>query len=167
MKQIKLEFSRPLTVAKVPSRGSHEKISADPGECKALGKRFQIPAVHALSAHLEVHPWRGGGYRVIGTIKADIEQTSVVSLENFRTDLSIPVTRYFLPRVPETEDEADIDPLEHGEIDLGEIVAETVALDLDPYPRKEGEVFATVSDDDGASVAQFPPTAAKKPSESN
>ena len=51
----------------------------------------------------------------------------------------------------ENEDEDDADPIENGWIDLGEVVAETLALDLDPYPRKPGEAFAEhIEEDDGA-----------------
>ena len=34
-----------------------------------------------------------------------------------------------------------IDPIENGLIDLGEVVVETLALEIDPYPRKDGELF--------------------------
>ena len=52
------EFSRPLEVARVSALGSHEKIAADNKECAALAKRLKVPAVHAVSAHLFVKPWR-------------------------------------------------------------------------------------------------------------
>ena len=49
--------------------------------------------------------------------------------------------------VPAGEDEAaEIDPIVDGHVDLGEVVAETLALELDPYPRQPGEAFAEVGD---------------------
>jgi uncharacterized metal-binding protein YceD (DUF177 family) len=73
---------------------------------------------------------------------ADIDQVSVVSLETFRSEVRYPVLRYYLPPgAVNTEEEDDADPIEHGEVDLGEVVAETLALELDPYPRKPGEAF--------------------------
>jgi hypothetical protein len=35
-------------------------------------------------------------------------------------------------------------------VDIGEVVAETLALDLDPYPRKPGEAFAEHVEDAAA-----------------
>ena len=48
--------------------------------------------------------------------------------------------------VPEGEE--DIDLISHGEVDLGELVVESLALELDPYPRRPGEVFEAPEDID-------------------
>jgi uncharacterized metal-binding protein YceD (DUF177 family) len=137
------EFHRPLEMARVPNLGSHEKLSADAKECALLAKRLMLPAIHKLSAHLKAKPWRGGGLKVTGELIVDLDQESVVSLESFRSVLTLPVERYFLNVPPSAElgADEDIDPIENGIVDLGEIVAETLALELDPYPRKPGEVF--------------------------
>ena len=67
---------------------------------------------------------------------------SVVSLEVFATQNKFEVERYFLPANKINENiEDDADPILNGEIDLGEIVAETLSLELDAYPRKPGESF--------------------------
>lgn len=147
-----LEFSRPLQTDRVPKAGSVEKLSADPQELKALAKRMKLPAIHSLTAEIKATPWRGGGIKLEGHLTADIEQVSVISLEAFREAVSIPVARYFLPpgAVVENEGEDDADPIEGGIIDLGEVVAEALALDLDPYPRKPGEAFGEHIEDDGA-----------------
>lgn len=152
------EFSRPLQVDRVPKAGSTEKVSADPQELKALARRMKVPAIHSLAAELRATPWRGGGLKLEGHITADIEQESVISLEAFRETVSVPVARYFLPqgRAVESAEEDDADPIDNGWIDLGEVVAETLALDLDPYPRKPGEAFPGHIEDDG--VAQETPS---------
>lgn len=140
-----VEFSRPLDVARVPKLGSHEKLSADARECAALAKRLSVPAIHTLTAELKVKPWRGGGWKVTGELKADLDQESVISLENFRSTVVFAIDRYFLnaPAGADLEADEDIDQIINGAIDLGEVVAETLALELDPYPRKVGEVFAS------------------------
>jgi uncharacterized metal-binding protein YceD (DUF177 family) len=152
MKQIvkSLEFSRPLEVARVPNLGSHEKIEADAAECAALAKRLNVPLIHSLRATLHAKSWRGGGMKVKGTVTVDLDQESVVSLEAFRSLLTFEVERYFLATAPHGDDESDmdIDVIEQGTIDLGEIAAETIALELDPYPRKPGESFEPIIEDD-------------------
>ncbi len=138
----KLEFSRPLLVDRVPRKGSHEVFAAEPAECVALAKRFNLPSLFSLKAHLVAVPWRGGGLKVTGRIEVDLEQNSVISLENFRSTQKFDVERFFLPPkilVDAVEDDAD--PIENGEIDLGELVSETLGLELDPYPRKPGEAY--------------------------
>ena len=62
------------------------------------------------------------------------------------------ILRYFLapkdlPKILGEIDEADADPIEDGRIDLGELVAETMAIELDPYPRKPGAGFADIIED--------------------
>ena len=143
----KPEFSRPLIVDRVPRKGSHEIFAADPKECAALAKRLDLSAIHQLKAHLVATPWRGGGLRVTGGFEADLEQISIVSLEAFRMNHKFEVERFFLPpKITIDGIEEDADPIENGEVDLGELVAETLALEIDPYPRKPGENFASDAD---------------------
>jgi uncharacterized metal-binding protein YceD (DUF177 family) len=135
------EFSRPLPVDRIPQGGSREKIAADVNELNALAARFGLPALHALRAELHATPWRGG-LKLEGSLTADLEQISVVSLEAFRQQVEFPILRYFMPAgVIRDVTDAEIDPIEHGQVDLGEVVSETLALELDPYPRQPGEAF--------------------------
>ena len=159
------EFSRPLQVDRVPKLGSTEKLSAEPAELQALAKRFKIPVLHSLSAEIRATPWRGGGMKLEGHITADLEQVSVISLEAFRETVSVPLARYFLPHgaVVDNQQEDDADPIDNGWIDLGEVVAETLALDLDPYPRKPGEAFPGHVEDDGAEAKAPSPFAVLAP----
>jgi uncharacterized metal-binding protein YceD (DUF177 family) len=152
------EFSRPLQTDRVPKAGCTEKIEAEPEECRLLARRLKIPAVHALSAEIRATPWRGGGLKLEGHLTAEIEQVSVVSLENFVETVSIPIARYFLPPGAVTgADEDDADPIENGRVDLGEITTEALALDLDPYPRKPGEAFVEhIEGDADAGVKESP-----------
>lgn len=141
------EFSRPLTVDRVPKGGGTERLVADTKELAALARRLSLPAIHALSADLKAEPWRGGGLKLEGRLTADLEQVSVVSLEAFRRKVEFPVLRYFLSAAAAAHAEGeDIDAIEDGSIDMGEVVAETLGLELDPYPRKEGEEFAAAAD---------------------
>lgn len=143
----KIEFSRPIELARIPKLGSHEKLEATPTECKALAKRLKLPAIHGLKAELKTKPWRGGGLKITGELRADLDQELVVSLEDFRSTVVFAVERYFLnvPGGPDLESDEDIDPIINGVVDIGEVVAETLALELDPYPRKAGEVFEFVA----------------------
>ena len=147
MKPVVYEFSRPLQVDRVPALGSHERIAADEKECAALAIRLGLPTLHSLGGFLKAVPWRGGGLKITGTLKAEVDQVSVISLETFTSTLEHAIERYFLsPRAGTPTPEEDIDIIVHGVVDLGEILAETMALELDPYPRKEGEVFNDIEE---------------------
>ena len=140
------ELSRPLAVDRVPRKGSHEHFVADTKECESLARRFSIPALHSLDARFLTVPWRGG-VKVTGKVIVDLEQMSVVSLEPFRKMETYSVLRYFLlPKHLVDAVEDDADPIVDGLIDLGEIAAEALGLELDPYPRKPEEVSAEPSE---------------------
>ena len=156
MKQVVYEFSRPLQVDRVPALGSHERLAADEKECAALAKRFDLPRIHSLGGLLKVVPWRGGGLKITGTLNARVDQVSVISLETFTSDLEFAIERYFLSPRAGPPVEEDVDVIENGIVDLGEILAESMALELDPYPRREGEVFNDVEEhSESAKVSPF------------
>lgn len=164
MKPSAPEFSRPIAVDRIPRGGSDETIAAVAGECPALARRLGIPAIHALSAALRVEPWRGGGIKLKGRITADVEQVSVVSLKVFRHIVELTVERFFLPpHAAQLEEDGDADPIEAGHIDLGETVAETLVLDLDPYPRLPEEKFEGASAPEPDKASPFAALSPLKP----
>ena len=126
--------------------------------------------LHALKGFLHSKPWRGGGLKITGTLTASFDQQSVVSLETFRTELKTEVERYFLPSrgKPDEEVNDDIDYIENGMVDLGEIMTETLALELDPYPRKPGEVFQDIQEDvEAEKITPFAALSKLKPASSD
>ena len=139
------EFSRPLIVDRVPRKGSHEVFEAEAKERVALAKRFDLVALHSLKARLLAVPWRGGGLKVTGSVEANLDQISVVSLEMFNAVQKFEVERFFLPPAATVDPDLDeADPIVDGLVDLGELVSETLGLELDPYPRQPGEEFNAV-----------------------
>ncbi len=139
-----VEFARPFRPDAVPLGGRRASLVADAGERAALARRLGIPGVHALEAELELRPAHAGGARATGVLRASVEQVCVVTLDPFAQSVEEPLDFVLLP--PGTEpDEDNLDPdapdeVEHGPhgCDLGEAVAQTLSLALDPYPRKPG-----------------------------
>jgi uncharacterized metal-binding protein YceD (DUF177 family) len=155
MKPVINEFSRLLPVDRVPNGGCYERLTAEPAECDAVAKRLGLPKIHALAALVRAQPWRDG-LKMTGVVDADIDQVSVVSLEPFRSKVRHELERFFMPadsNVPEGEEIIDL--IAGGEVDMGEIVVETLALELDPYPRREGEEFSP-PEEEGAPIATSP-----------
>lgn len=133
------EFSRPVRLAPEPRE---VVLDADAAERAALAARFGILGIHALSAHLALRPETGGTIRVRGKLLAEVEQACVVTLEPVRQQVDATLDLRILAEgeTPADEDPESPDEVESegGTVDLGEAVAEQLALALDPYPRAEG-----------------------------
>jgi uncharacterized metal-binding protein YceD (DUF177 family) len=152
------EFSRLIPLDRIPPEGASEHIVATEQERDALAERFGLLAVHALSAQLQLEPWRRGGIKVSGRWEARIEQTCVVTLEPFEEILREDITQYFagqnapgpaaVTHSVESLEEDEPDLISGGSIDLGELVAESLGLALDPYPRKPGAEFSSGAPDE-------------------
>ncbi len=137
------ELSRTIEVTRVPPGGRAFEIVATAAERKALAARLRLEAIGKLEARGRI-AWMPGEeiLEVEGHIEAEVTQCCVVSLEPFEHSLSFSFTRRFTlegqPNTGEVVVDVERDepePLEGTILDLGEIVAEELALSLDPYPR--------------------------------
>lgn len=118
-------------------------IEADAQERERLAARFGILGVQTLTAHVALHP-DGAGVRASGQLDAVIEQECAVSGEPFTTGLAEAIDLVFVPDTgaapvsSEEEIELDADALDEitftgDSFDLGEAVAQTLGLAIDPY----------------------------------
>ena len=119
-------------------------IEANATERTALAKRFGLGAVHSLRAEVTLDG-RPRAIRATGRLKADIMQPCAISAEDFPVTIDEPVDLRFVEEVlrPETHDEEleieleadDCDEIFYsGDMfDLGEAIAQTLGLTIDPY----------------------------------
>lgn len=142
-------FHRLQSLASLPDAGLEVVIEAKPSEKRGLAHFLDIPEVAYLRAALLIQRWRDRGVRVSGTLDAAVTQNCVATLDPVQARVRAAIDRKFLP---ETMLDRDADPHEllidpDGEdppeplpasLDLGDLVAEELALNLDPYPRKAG-----------------------------
>ena len=150
MDQKPLEMSRPVEAGKVPLHGLELTVEATPKERAALATRFQICDVKSLVADVRIEPL-ANGYLMTGRMKAEVVQTCVISSHPVEQTVEEDLKLQFSPIVEEAEEEIelaegdlDILPLEGDVMDVGEAIAETLALALDPYPRASDEAIAEV-----------------------
>jgi uncharacterized metal-binding protein YceD (DUF177 family) len=144
------ELSRPFSVAKVPEEGETFHLEATPEERAALARRFDLVELPSLEADGEILAFdHGRRARVEGVIRARVVQTCVVTLDPVPARIEDSFVRTYTstparPSGVEQEMVLDLDaedppePLEGGVVDVGEAVAETLGLALDPYPRAPG-----------------------------
>jgi hypothetical protein len=147
-----LEFPRPVRVSNLATTGQRLRLEATPGECAALAERLGLLALHSFTAEMRLRPESAGGIRVDGHIEASLEQACVVSLEPVPQRVNEAFRLRILPEGdipsedPDAEDEVEC---ENGMAELGEVMAQLLALALDPYPRLEGAELPDHGADDG------------------
>jgi len=136
------EFARPVRIDTLGGAARPIAIEAEEGERAALARRFGLLAIETLTATAELSR-DGDAILATGNLKAAVVQACVASGAPVPARIDEPFALRFVPQAddkaePEIElEEADLDvvPYEGGAIDLGEAVAQTLALALDPFPR--------------------------------
>ena len=135
------EFSRPIRLDTIGETARVVAIEADGRERAALAQRFVLVRLERLDAAGKIHR-DGETVLVEGRFRAEATQSCVATGEPVDTTIDAPLSLRFVPEEGDLPDEIelqaqDCDTLTYagGAIDLGEAVAETLALSLDPYPR--------------------------------
>ena len=132
------EFSRSVKARHLPTAPLVLEPNAE--ERAALARRFGVVAVDSARAEVSLSPDKFA-VRVDGTLTADLVQTCAVSGENFPVRIEEPLAlRFVPPSDAPSEEEIELDSSEEDEIeytgdsfDLGEAVAQSLALAIDPY----------------------------------
>ena len=137
------EFSRPVKLDTLGGQPRELKLVAEPEERAALARRFGLLALDRLEADV-VATRREEEIALHGTLRAEVVQACVASAAPVPAALIVPFDIRFRPlptpggadeEVELDEGEMDVIFYDCREIDLGEAVAETLSLNLDPYPR--------------------------------
>lgn len=133
------EFSRPLDARQADRRLL--VLDADPAERAALARRFGLIRIERLRAELTLDRV-GEAITANGTFSTAIVQSCAVSAEDLAVAIDEPLTMRFVParrdHPPDEEveiDAADCDEIEYDGVtlDLGEAVAQSLALAIDPF----------------------------------
>jgi uncharacterized metal-binding protein YceD (DUF177 family) len=145
------EFSRTVRVDQIPVSGIRLELKAKPTELAALAKRFAIQSIDDLTANVTLKAMAGGSLiRMDGHLNAQVVQTCVVTLDPVSQTVDEDFSLTFGGAADDIaggeielslDDEDPPDPIIDGTIDVGEVVAEHLALALDPFPRKPGISF--------------------------
>jgi uncharacterized metal-binding protein YceD (DUF177 family) len=140
------EWSRPVEARTITHDLRRLELGADAAERAALAARFGLVGIDRLTARFELRRVEGDLIRVTGRVEAEVVQTCVVSLEPFPAAVRGEIDELFGEGIeagaadewldPEADDQPE--PVENGAIDLGELAAQHLSLELDPHPRKPG-----------------------------
>lgn len=138
----------------MPVEGREIRATASAEERGEIATFLEVSELPRLAVELTALPFRDG-IRVSGRLRAAVVQPCVVTFVPVHQDIDEPVDRVFLPGrdkpgtplgevlVDPDEDDAP-DYFEGPEVDLSDLVLETLALAIDPYPRAPGASVADV-----------------------
>jgi uncharacterized metal-binding protein YceD (DUF177 family) len=133
------ELSRPVKPRALPAG----PLTVDAGETEraALAARFGVTAIPALTATVDFGT-KDDAVLAEGTLAATITQPCAVTREELSYDVSEPLMLRFVPAgsVPDYAPDEDLDQIEYegDAFDLGEAIAQTLALAIDPYREGPG-----------------------------
>ena len=137
------EFSRTFRVDTLGTAPRSVAIGADEPERAALADRFGLVSIAALSA--EANLVRSGEtITASGTVSASVTQSCVATGEPVEESVEEPFRIEFRPHpqaggaeeeIELSGSELDVVFYDGAAVDLGEAVAETVSLALNPFPR--------------------------------
>lgn len=133
------ELARVIKLDRLPS--DPIVIEASPQECAALARRFDLSAVHALEAEVTLMQ-QGPSIEARGRLTASFDQSCSIAGEAFTNRMDEPLAIRFVPSLAahgEDEEiefageEADEVEYDGAAFDLGEAIAQSFGLALDPY----------------------------------
>ncbi len=136
------EMLRPVQADRVGD-GLSFTVEADRGECDAIALRLRIPSMQSLHCAWVLRPGHDGTLEANGSLRAQLHQQCVVSLDAFPTNVVEEFAVRFVPAGRESREMDDTDEpdemiIEDGVLELGDATVEQLALAIDPYPRKPG-----------------------------
>ncbi len=120
---------------------------ATPDECQKIAAALGILRCCSLEASYQIISLTQNRYRVTGTYHGLIEQACTITLEPVPSELGEEFDIEFRPEEQlknQTEVELgdpnveDPEPIVGGCLEVGALIYELAASQLDPYPRKEG-----------------------------
>ncbi|MCK9540867.1 MAG: DUF177 domain-containing protein [Novosphingobium sp.] len=158
------EFSRLFDVRQVDGRQA--VLSATGAERAALAQRFGLVRVDRLDADMLLAR-DGESVCAEGSLRADIVQSCAVSAEDLPVSIDERVFFRFVPetaRLHRADEEVELDagdldeiPFQGTSFDLGEAVAQSLALAIDPFATGPGaeEARALLKDGDASPFAML------------
>ena len=114
-------------------------IEANEEERAALARRFALVRIDRLEAEVRLDV-DGEAVNATGRLRAAIVQSCAISGEDLPVAIDEPLALRFVPERPVAEEEIELDesalddiPYSGTAFDLGEAVAQSLALAIDPY----------------------------------
>ncbi len=175
------EWSFTVDVEKISTEPKRFQFAADERQRIDLARRLGIVSVEKAECIATIQKVSGGTYHALGTVRADVTQSCVVSLapvpasiedefEGWYSDKDANAVSFAKARserevkkgqteIEVLEESVDPEPVIGGKVDIGELATQYLSLALDPYPQADGVAHvytAPAPDKDGAELRKSP-----------
>lgn len=177
------EWSYVVDVEKISAEPKRYHFEADDRQRIDLARRLAIMSVEKAECIATIQKVSGGTFHVMGTVRADITQSCVVSLapvpasvedefEGWYSDKDANAVSFAKARserdvkkgqteIEVLEESADPEQIVGGKIDIGELATQFLSLALDPYPQADGAAHVytanpPAADGEGAELRKSP-----------
>lgn len=150
------EFSYPLKIDELGQGEQKYALKANKAQLQTLREILQVPEVKSFGADMKlIFQKKKGILEITGKVKAKLSLISVISLELFdkeyETDFKVVYdTNAKYEDIYQDDEDINLDLPDivvGGQIDLGDIAIEQLALILEDHPRQAGETFESVIED--------------------
>jgi hypothetical protein len=166
---VKAPFEHPFDLSKLSLAEQDVRLVANPDECARIAQWAQVQSVQRFEATVTLRRLAQNRFSYVATLKADVVQSCVVSLEpvaahvekDFSRELNLVTHRahdlaaHGDAPVADAEDENAPEEIESTRYDVARPLLEEFLLALDPYPRAAGVVFESPALDDGGPENPF------------
>ena len=153
------EWSVLVDAQTVTANPQKMRISAAEDVRKLLCERLDLATISSLSADVTLHREKGNVIHVNGLMKANVTQNCVVTMDPVQTQIEQTFEGWYADQdrivmlakarherlgrltdseIPILEEKEDPEPLVNGMIDIGELVVQSLSLELDSFPRRRG-----------------------------
>lgn len=160
------DFSYPLKIEDLSQKEMHYHLEADSSDLQTLQDILKVESVKSFSSDILLK-FNHKNHRldVKGEVKAVLELKSVISLENFEKEYLVPFEYYYdtslsyqdLKDMELSIKDEGPEIIENGQIDLGQISIEQLALQMEDHPKMEGEKFEFCSEFDEETTTENNP----------
>ncbi len=148
IRDIPVEFSRPVDVTTIGAKGRRFEFQASEEERTALAERYSVVSIDQLDSICVITPAKPGRYNLSAGFTAKLVQLCSISLDpveeiisgKFKIILQQPERPSHSERaeVDFDFDESDVEMIHSNLVDVGELIAQHLSLEINPYPRKAG-----------------------------
>ncbi len=142
------EFSRTISVDRIGCHETYQALDASAEECAKVAERLKLEGIASLHAELRLRCGALTGlFEVVGKANARVMQICVISGDPFPAEVEATITSLFsdgdvdMDELTGQDEWDDVELVENGVIDLGELAVQHISLALDPYPKKPGAAW--------------------------
>jgi len=156
------ELSRIVHVENLGPQEFTQDIHAQAAERAALAGRLGVDRLNDLTAGVTLHLRADGEVVLNGQLNARVTQTCGITLEPVESEISSSFSIHYSedPGSSQALDEEQFSGLDDnseapemivdGKIDIGDVIAEQLSLEIAPFPRVKGAQFDGYSTGDGS-----------------